>query len=67
MERHRYTFTFFVLDEVHIFGTEIRNNDFGTQSGTISQQIDVSDFQMGLYLIRVFHGAISESKTFMKN
>ena len=49
------------------YGTEIRNNDFGTQSGTISQQIDVSDFQMGLYLIRVFHGAISESKTFMKN
>lgn len=49
------------------YGTEIRNHDFGTQSGTISQQIDVSDFQMGLYLIRVFHGATSESKTFMKN
>jgi hypothetical protein len=41
--------------------------DLGTLSGSVSQQVDVSNMQAGLYLVRVYVGASTMSKTFMKD
>lgn len=49
------------------FGTSVIETDLGSQSGSITQQVDVSNLQVGLYLVRVYIGGSSDSKTFMKN
>lgn len=49
------------------YGIVVLEKDFGQSSGTISEQIDISGLQTGLYLVRAFIGNSSESKTFMKH
>ncbi len=49
------------------FGTVVEDRDLGIRSGTITQVVDVSSYQVGLYLVRVYTGGSVQSKTFMKN
>ena len=49
------------------YGTSVMQKDLGTQSGEVTQQVDVSNLQVGLYLVRMYVGGSSFSKTFMKD
>jgi Secretion system C-terminal sorting domain len=49
------------------YGVNVMERDLGTLSGSVSQQVDVSNMQAGLYLVRVYVGSSTMSKTFMKD
>jgi hypothetical protein len=49
------------------YGTVVLQRDLGIQTGTVLQNVDISNLQTGLYLLKVFKGNNNvESKTFMK-
>ncbi|MCX6296036.1 MAG: T9SS type A sorting domain-containing protein [Bacteroidetes bacterium] len=48
------------------YGTSVLEKDLGERSGSIVEQIDVSDFHPGIYFVRLFIGTTMESTTFMK-
>ena len=49
------------------YGTSVIQKELGVLLGNSTQQIDVSNLHIGLYLIRVYEGTESQSKSFMKN
>jgi len=49
------------------FGRVVKEKHLGIVSGTITQQVDISDLQAGVYMLRLFKGDSSESKVFMKD
>jgi hypothetical protein len=48
------------------FGIVITEKDYGTRSGSLTDQVDISNLHTGLYLMRVFIGNSIVSKTFLK-
>ncbi len=49
------------------YGTIVAQRDLGIRSGSVQENIDISNLQTGLYLLKVFKGNNNvESKTFMK-
>lgn len=48
------------------YGTIVLEKDLGTRSGSITEVVNITDLHTGLYLIKVFIGNHTESKTFMK-
>ena len=49
------------------FGVLMLQKNMGMFSAAITQQVDISNLKIGLYMIRVSIGDTSESKLFMKN
>ncbi len=49
-----------------IYGTNVFEKNLGIRSGSISESVEISNFQIGLYFVRVYVGTNSESTTFMK-
>ena len=49
------------------FGTLVLTKELGTLSGVTTQEVDVSNLHIGLYMARVYVGGIPTSKSFMKN
>ena len=48
------------------WGVTLIQNDLGVRSGSVTQDVDVSNLQSGIYLVRVFIGNTVQSATFMK-
>jgi hypothetical protein len=48
------------------YGLIAIDKDLGTLTGSVTEQVDISGLQEGLYLVRVFEGNNIESATFMK-
>ena len=48
------------------YGTSVLEKDLGIRSGSILEQIDISNFHPGIYFVRLFIGTAVESTTFMK-
>lgn len=49
------------------FGTKVLESQLGISSGIITKEVDISNFHVGLYLIRVNVSNTQYSKSFMKN
>ncbi len=49
------------------FGTLVLTRELGTLSGTTTNEVDVSNLHIGLYMARVYVGGVPTSKSFMKN
>ncbi len=49
------------------FGIIVEDKDLGIRTGVVTPLVDVSTYQIGLYLVRVTIGGSAQSKTFMKN
>ena len=48
------------------YGTTVFEKDLGIRSGSLVEQLNISDFHPGLYFVRIFIGTSMESTTFMK-
>jgi hypothetical protein len=49
------------------FGKVVLQSNMGVVSGTVNQNIDITNLPVGLYLFRLYLGDKSESKMFLKN
>ncbi len=49
------------------FGTLVLQKDLGVLSGVVIEEVEISNLHVGLYLVRVYEGTATQSKTFMKN
>jgi hypothetical protein len=55
--------SYFIYDA---FGTVRYSKDLGMRSGSITENINITDLYPGIYMIKVVIGNLTESKTFMK-